>query len=278
MSDQPRFSMSVDDGHPLDLRMADLLQSHDIKATFYLPMMNQEGAPVLSSASMRELAQAFEVGSHTRSHRFLNTLHGAEAWREIVDGKQQLQDQLGEEVEGFCYPGGRYQYLHKLQVRSAGFRYARTTQNLRIDMEFPLFEMPTTAQFYPHTRSVFLRNFISQRHWSKRSAALGASLAAEDWLIRLHALLDLAIAQGGVFHLWCHSIDIEKLQLWDQLDDFLSRVARQIGMEQRVYNRDLIAASAAVSTADGIQESAVKAINVNAFQAGEFKREESDAN
>ena len=253
MSALPRFSMSVDDGHPLDLRMADLLQSHDIKATFYLPITNQEGAPVLSPTNMRELARSFEVGSHTRSHRFLNTLHGAEAWREIIDGKQQLQDQLGEEVEGFCYPGGRYHHLHKLQVRSAGFRYARTTQNLRIDLEFPLYEMPTTAQFYPHTRSVFFRNFISQRHWRKRSEALSVSLASDDWLIRLQTLLDLAIEQRGVFHLWCHSIDIEKLQLWNQLDDFLSRVTRQIGKDQRVYNRDLIAAGSDVSTVDSSQ-------------------------
>jgi peptidoglycan/xylan/chitin deacetylase (PgdA/CDA1 family) len=253
MSALPRFSMSVDDGHPLDLRMADLLQSHEIKATFYLPITNQEGAPVLSPTNMRELARSFEVGSHTRSHRFLNTLHGAEAWREIVDGKQQLQDQLGEEVEGFCYPGGRYHHLHKLQVRSAGFRYARTTQNLRIDLAFPLYEMPTTAQFYPHTRSVFFRNFISQRHWRKRSAALSVSLASDDWLIRLQTLLDLAIEQHGVFHLWCHSIDIEKLQLWGQLDEFFSRVTRQIGKDQRVYNRDLIAAGSDVSTVDSTQ-------------------------
>jgi peptidoglycan/xylan/chitin deacetylase (PgdA/CDA1 family) len=253
MSALPRFSMSVDDGHPLDLRMADLLQSHEIKATFYLPITNQEGAPVLSPTNMRELARSFEVGSHTRSHRFLNTLHGAEAWREIVDGKQQLQDQLGEKVEGFCYPGGRYSHLHKLQVRSAGFRYARTTQNLRIDLAFPLYEMPTTAQFYPHTRSVFFRNFISQRHWRKRSAALSVSLASDDWLIRLQTLLDLAIEQHGVFHLWCHSVDIEKLQLWSQLDDFLSRVTRQIGKDQRVHNRDLIAAGSDVSTVDSTQ-------------------------
>jgi peptidoglycan-N-acetylglucosamine deacetylase len=255
MSALPRFSMSVDDGHPLDLRMADLLQSHEIKATFYLPITNQEGAPVLSPTNMRELARSFEVGSHTRSHRFLNTLHGAEAWREIIDGKQQLQDQLGEEVEGFCYPGGRYHHLHKLQVRSAGFRYARTTQNLRIDLEFPLYEMPTTAQFYPHTRSVFFRNFISQRHWRKRSEALSVSLASDDWLIRLQTLLDLAIEQRGVFHLWCHSIDIEKLQLWGQLDEFFSRVTRQIGKDQRVYNRDLIAAGSDVSTLDSTQQS-----------------------
>lgn len=243
MSALPRFSMSIDDGHPLDLRMADLLYSHGIKATFYLPLENQEGAPVLSPAGMRQLTQTFEVGSHTRSHRFLNTLPGAEAWREIVDGKQQLQDQLGEEVKGFCYPGGRYQHLHTLQVRSAGFRYARTTQNLRIDVEFPAFEMPTTAQFYPHTRTVFFRNFISQRHWTKRRAALSASLTTDDWLMRLHALLDLSIERQGVFHLWCHSIDIEKLQLWNQLDTFLRRVADHMGPEQRVTNRDLLTAS-----------------------------------
>jgi hypothetical protein len=103
-------------------------------------------------------------------------------------------------------------------------------------------------------------------------------MTADDWLIRLYALLDLSIARQGVFHLWCHSIDIEKLQLWNQLDTFLRRVADYIGTEQRVYNRDLIAVSAAVSTVGGSQQSAVKAINVNAFKAGELKREESDAN
>ena len=235
-----RFSMSVDDGHPLDLRMAALLQSHQIKATFYLPLSNQEGAPVLAPSDMRALAQAFEVGSHTRSHRFLTTLPGAEAWREINDGKQQLEDHLGSEVAGFCYPGGRYQHLHRLQVRAAGFRYARTTQNLRTDTDFSWFDMPTTAQFYPHSRAVFLRNFISQRHWLKRYTALSVSLATDDWLKRLHGLLDMTIQQRGVFHLWCHSIDIEQLQLWEQLDTFLRRVTHDIDAKQRVYNRELI--------------------------------------
>jgi peptidoglycan/xylan/chitin deacetylase (PgdA/CDA1 family) len=234
------FSMSVDDGHPLDLRMAALLQSHQIKATFYLPISNQEGWPVMSPAAIRELAQSFEIGSHTHSHRFLNTLPGAEAWREISDGKKQLQDCLGSEVEGFCYPGGRYHHLHRLQVRAAGFRYARTTQNLRIDVAFPTFDMPTTAQFYPHPRAVMVRNFISQRAWLKRSAALSVVLTTDDWLARLNGLLDLAIQRDGVFHLWCHSIDIEKLQLWTQLDTFLRRVAKDIDTAQRVCNRDLI--------------------------------------
>jgi hypothetical protein len=81
--------------------------------------------------------------------------------------------------------------------------------------------------------------------------------------MRLHALLDLAIAQRGVFHLWCHSIDIEKLQLWDQLDTFLSRVAHQIGTEQRVCNRDLIAAPPVISNSGSQRQLQEKEFNAN---------------
>ncbi|MFM8465107.1 MAG: hypothetical protein ACKOA0_13605, partial [Burkholderiaceae bacterium] len=89
-------------------------------------------------------------------------------------------------------------------------------------------------------RAVMVRNFISQRAWLKRSAALSVVLTTDDWLARLNGLLDLAIQRDGVFHLWCHSIDIEKLQLWTQLDTFLRRVAKDIDTAQRVCNRDLI--------------------------------------
>ncbi len=235
-----RFTMSVDDGHPLDLQMADLLERHRIRATFYVPITNDEGLPVLAPAAMRELAQGFELGSHTRSHRFLTTLSAADAWRQISEGKQMLEDCLGSAVCGFCYPGGHYRRIHRLQVRSAGFAYARTTQNLRTDTGHHPFMMPTSAQFYPHTRTVFLRNFLSQCAWPSRAVALRVALAEPDWLRRLHRLLDLAIAQHGVFHLWCHSVDIERLQLWAALDGFLQRVARNFAPAERLCNADLL--------------------------------------
>lgn len=249
-----RFTMSVDDGHPLDLRMASLLERYGIASTFYLPLSNDEGMPVLEPAAMRELGQAFELGSHTRSHRFLTTLTAAEAWRQISEGKQMLEDCIGRPVRGFCYPGGRYRRLHLLQARAAGFAYARTTQNLRIDCGERAFEMPTSAQFYPHPGAVFRRNFVSQRDWRLRVAALRVALAEPDWLQRLHRLLDLAIARGGVFHLWCHSVDIERLQLWGALEGFLQRVAADIAPPQRLCNGDLFsAARPAAAAADHVR-------------------------
>lgn len=231
--------MSVDDGHPLDLRMAALLERHGLRATFYLPLENCEGLPVLNPAAMRELASGFEIGSHTRSHRFLTTLDASGSWREIGEGKQLLEDCLGMPVRGFCYPGGRHRRLHRMQVRAAGFDYARSTQNLRIDCGAQAFRMPTSAQFYPHPTSVLLRNFVSQRDWPARIAALRIVLAEPDWMKRMHRLLDLALERGGVFHLWCHSVDIERMQLWSALDAFLTRVAGDIPAARRITNGEL---------------------------------------
>lgn len=234
-----RFTLSVDDGHPLDLKLADLVARHGLAATFYVPMANCEGAPVMSPSQLRMLASGFEIGSHTAEHRFLAQLGRAAAWRQVRDGKAALEDVLGRPVQGFCYPGGRYRREHVALVRAAGFTHARTTQNLRTDAGTQALEMPTTLQFYPHPRHVLIRNFLSQQQWQLRRAALLAALAEHDWLGRLYALFSHACRHGSVFHLWLHTADIDALWLWQALDEFLACVARRIAPAQRVSNGEL---------------------------------------
>ena len=96
------FSLSVDDGHPLDMRLADLLHKLGIPSIFHIPISNSEGAPVLQASQMRELAENFDVGSHTLEHRYLANLEMHEALRQITEGKLALQDILGKSIEGFC--------------------------------------------------------------------------------------------------------------------------------------------------------------------------------
>ena len=98
-----RVTLSVDDGHPLDLRTAELLARHGLRATFYLPLANREGPPVLAHAQMRALAQDFEIGSHTLSHRFLAGLDERSAWREISDGKRALEDCIEQAARSNTY-------------------------------------------------------------------------------------------------------------------------------------------------------------------------------
>ena len=52
------FSLSVDDGHPLDMRLAELLHKRGIPASFHIPIRNSEGHPVLRAPLSRQLRNA----------------------------------------------------------------------------------------------------------------------------------------------------------------------------------------------------------------------------
>src|SRR6185312_1811897 len=121
------------DGHPSDRKAAELLAKHGLRATFYVPIRNCEGPPVLSSTDLWQIANEFEIGSHTLDHRFLRDLPAAVARRQIFQGKKILEDRLGRRIAGFCYPGGKFRGEHAVLAADAGFRYARTIANLRFD-------------------------------------------------------------------------------------------------------------------------------------------------
>ena len=219
------FSCSIDDGHPLDMRTAELLARHGLAGTFFIPVRNCEGDEVLSDAAIRELAHRFEIGSHTYDHRYLRNVDVWQAYHQINDGKKYLEDVLGTPVNGFCYPGGRYRKRDVELVRACGFTYARTTMNLRFDAGDRPYEIPTTIQFFPHVRGVYIRNFIGSGNRLQRGEGLRLALLHEDWIKRLYALFDHACREGGVFHLWWHSKQVEELNAWDALDGFFAHVA-----------------------------------------------------
>jgi len=235
------FTCSIDDGHPSDLRVADLLDKHGLNATFFIPIKNREGADMMTRQQIRDISKRFEVGSHTYDHCFLKGVPVEEAHFQITEGKRQLEDMLGKPVAGFCYPGGKYGPEHANLVQSAGFRYARTTMNLCFDTGVNAYEMPTTFQFYPHDRSVYLRNFAKSGQWTHRQSGLRLAMQHKDWMTRLYALFDHACQHGGTFHLWGHSQDIDKLAAWDQLDRFLGHVASRTAMQDRMDNGQLAA-------------------------------------
>ncbi|MGZ3253143.1 MAG: polysaccharide deacetylase family protein [Burkholderiaceae bacterium] len=233
------FTCSTDDGHPSDMKMAALLSRHNLSGTFFIPIKNREGPPVLSHAEIREVAARFEIGSHTYDHRFLNSVDAKQARFQIEEGKKKLEDILGAEVPGFCYPGGKYQQAHIGLVKEAGFRYARTTMNLCFSSGRSRFEMPTTCQFYPHDRSVYCRNFIRAGNWPQRYDGLALALSEANWIKRIYALFDHACEEGTVFHLWSHSHDIDKLGAWEELDRLFAYIASRTSAAGRVDNKQL---------------------------------------
>jgi peptidoglycan/xylan/chitin deacetylase (PgdA/CDA1 family) len=113
-------TFSVDDGHPSDLRTADLLRKYDLKATFYVPAQNAE-RPVMAHYQVRDLARSFELGAHTRNHLRLTGLPEEKAKAEVLEGKMWLEDLIGSPVTSFCYPGGKFNSRIVDIVEQAGF-------------------------------------------------------------------------------------------------------------------------------------------------------------
>lgn len=236
------FTSSWDDGHPLDLRVAELLSKHGFTGTFYVPGRNPgghctpDGLPVLSAAELNTLGSEFEIGSHTLDHQFLDEVSEPEAKRQIDEGKKELESQLGRAITGFCYPGGRYSEVHSRLVREAGFRYARTIENLQAGFPSDPYSMSTTIQFYPHRPQSYLKNYVKFGHWGERSSLLIRALRYSDLRRRMEALLDRVCAAGGVFHLWGHSWEIDVFKGWGDLDSFLRAAADRIPNANRLSN------------------------------------------
>src|SRR5439155_1135405 len=146
------ITTSWDDGHPMDLRVAELLTRYGLPGTFYVPLSNSR--PTLSTAEIRGLSQQFEIGAHTVNHVRLTALADSEAQEQVTDSKKQLEDILGKPCSIFCFPGGSYSKIHFRMLREAGFVGARTVKLLSLERPCAIDEIaviPTTIQAYPHT-------------------------------------------------------------------------------------------------------------------------------
>jgi peptidoglycan/xylan/chitin deacetylase (PgdA/CDA1 family) len=87
---------------------------------------------MMRSSQVRELhAAGMDIGGHTVNHPILARLDGAEARREIAQGKAALEAVLDAPVRAFAYPNGKpgQDYLpeHVAMVRELGFETAVST-------------------------------------------------------------------------------------------------------------------------------------------------------
>lgn len=252
------FTTSWDDGHPFDMRVAELLHKHGVQGTFYVPgrvapggCCNPEGFDVLDPSQLRQLGGEFEIGSHTLDHKSLNSLTAVEAKHQIEAGKAWLEDLLGRRVAGFCYPNGHHDESVRALVRECGFSYARTTEDLRDDLGSDPFQMPVSLHFHPRRRMDVARMFVREERrrlregrWVRRLPVFAAAISADDFEARFRRLVDRVCEQGGVFHVWGHSWEIERIGAWSLLDNVLRYVAERVPRAARVTNEALLTSGA----------------------------------
>jgi peptidoglycan/xylan/chitin deacetylase (PgdA/CDA1 family) len=220
---------SWDDGHPLDRRVAGLLEAHGLRGTFYVPRENPERA-VMSPADMRQLAACGnEIGAHTLTHCDLTRVGQDRSEAEVGGSKEWLEDWLGQRVVSFCYPRGRHDRGVRSMVRDAGFALGRTTLPLHTDVGSDPFRLPVTLQVYPHTKAEYVRH--AARYGDVTGIAAILRERERDFLPMLASLTGRLAADGGTIHLWGHSWEIDALGWWGVLEDALKLLADVPGAE-----------------------------------------------
>lgn len=228
---------SWDDGHKLDLKVAELLKKYQMQGTFYIAPHNHElkEEDRLDTNEIKTLGKTFEIGAHTMTHRSLTELDDAEAQREIVESKVFLESILSKEVRSFCYPRGSYHKEHVAMVEGAGFTYARTVKRFATHADpASVFEARTSVHTYDHWSDVWgvlvlarfnLRIFFTlYRKWDRIATAL----------------FDQTLEQGGVFHLWGHSWELRDHDDWERFERVLQHISARDGVHY-VSNRDVYA-------------------------------------
>ena len=217
----PRIiTTSWDDGHPLDMRVASILARHALRGTFYVPVRPVAGR-VIGVNEMRELmAMGMEIGSHTVTHPILTELPQSALDRELRESRSALENALGRQVTSFCYPKGRFNARVVRRAALAGYRVCRTTVDYHIGLRFNPIRMPVSLHLFPQSVYARYRHALRYRNWR------GLQRRDKDMETCAGQLLDQVDREGGAFHLWGHSWEIEEHGLWPQFERMVARMAR----------------------------------------------------
>ncbi|HSW79456.1 MAG TPA: polysaccharide deacetylase family protein [Candidatus Saccharimonadales bacterium] len=226
---------SWDDGHKLDMRLARLLKKYGLKGTFYIAPEDREFTPGdrLNKDEIKRLSKSFEIGAHTMTHPRLPQVDDSTAKQEIITSKIWLEQQIGQPIKSFCYPGGAYDSEHVKMVKDAGFSYGRTVSRFCKRKPKKAFEAGTTIHAYRHWSDAPKILLFAKFHPAKFYRYL------IHWDKLATALYDEISSRGGVFHLWGHSWEIDANGDWDRLEAVFKYISKQPSV-QYVTNEELL--------------------------------------
>jgi peptidoglycan/xylan/chitin deacetylase (PgdA/CDA1 family) len=218
---------SWDDGDAHDMRIAGMLDRYGLRGTFYV---TRDQTNRLSEGAIYDIARRQEIGAHTLSHVDVSTIPSQLKWEEIEGSKKWLESITQKNVDMFCYPFGRFDPEAKDMVKKTGFLGARSTIKTLGTIPTDVYELPVTMMTYRAPFGLLEKMLLPIR---------GAKMANTGWETLVHAKFKTVESNAGVFHLWGHSWEIDRLKLWDSLDAFLSLISRKPNVRY-VTNGELI--------------------------------------
>jgi peptidoglycan/xylan/chitin deacetylase (PgdA/CDA1 family) len=205
-----------------------MLRDHGMSGTFYTPIEPFNGNPSLTPEHMRAMtAEGFEIGGHGIAHEIMSQIPIKKAREVVRSCKATLEDTLGQKIRMFCYPRGKYTSEVAEELQAAGYEAARTVRLLATDTNYGLYDLPTSIQVYPHTRSQYLRNVVTSGKPTRLYDYMTRLKFEDGWTGIGKKLFDRVMEDGGVWHLWGHSWEIDQMGLWDEFREMLTYVSKR---------------------------------------------------
>ena len=175
--------ITLDDGYQSNLLHAlPIMKNLGFSATCYVvsgklgqhnewdEALGMAQAALMGVEEMRTWVDAgMEVGSHTCSHADLNRISLAEAGRELLQSKSDLENLLQKPVTQFCYPYGHFSPEHESLVSQSGYVAATTTHRGRACASDRMTALPRVPVVRSTYSIQFLLKVLTRYEDSKRS-------------------------------------------------------------------------------------------------------------
>jgi peptidoglycan/xylan/chitin deacetylase (PgdA/CDA1 family) len=157
--------LTFDDGYVDNYTNAfPLLQSFGFRAVIFAVAdkdrrtnfwdQDEQPAPLMSVSQLQELHRSgMEIGSHTVTHPRLPATSAEEAFSEVHDSRDSLEQLLGSRVLSFAYPYGALSQNVKNLVAEAGYKYAVAADSGPINFYEDFLEIRRT-QVFPWTNKI----------------------------------------------------------------------------------------------------------------------------
>lgn len=199
------LTLSYDDGLKWDMRLIEIMQKYGLKGTFNLnsgmfapeepvdPENNLYGRMSRKQVSELYADSGMEVAIHGLTHPPLDLMPANMCTREILQDRENLEEQFGTIIRGMAYPYGSFNDSVVDCLKSCGIAYARTT------ISTERFEMP----------SDWLRLTATCHHNNPK-------------LMNLAKLFVDNKGKGKpiMFYLWGHSSEFEYNNNWYVIEEF----------------------------------------------------------
>lgn len=196
---------SFDDACIEDLYVAELMEKYKIPAIFYFPVYpelcnERKGRQSLTLEEQQQIADKFEIGSHTLTHPLLTRIKPGIARTEITNSRLMLQDRFKQDITSFAYPRGYSNPELQVMVQEAGYTNARST---------------VVGYIHPSENSFFTQTTV---HVGCNRKEYGG----QSWYeYALYMYGEARKIKNSVFHFFGHGWELEKNNAWDEFEMLL---------------------------------------------------------